>query len=346
MSRKRQRAIEAFFPVAEPAATKRPKLLDDSPPKTKKQAPIQAYFSAVDPTGKGKGRAIGEGDDENEDEDNYDYDYDAEDDDDDEDEPLMLPKWVLQAGEGEPPKIRDFPPVKVTPLPPVLPDKPGSIRVLKIYTRFAKVPDESVRSYPRIPGYTCYNVCKNRSPYHTLSPMLLGPVHDERKQLYAYNIEDGWQCSKVWPFHAQQGPRRWRYWREWSRIGRFSRLAKRHRTPAVPGQQVNARNRNIPLYSVYMNDQMDYGTARKRMYCRWYEELAPKTTAWQDLRNRHLMGQNLILLDYDGLDRLNPEENVDLTHEKLLELINDTSRPFGHGLVLAATLMGHPVWRE
>lgn len=254
------------------------------------------------------------------------------------------PKWVLEAGEGEPPRFRVFPPIKETPMPAV--QAPGSIRVLKIYTRFAKVPDPSCRAYPRVDGYKCYNVCKNRSPYHTLSPMMLGPVHDESGELFAHNIEDGWQCCKVWPFHRQQGDNWLELWGEWSRRGRFSRLAKRHRTPKAPGQQTDAVNRNVPLFSLYMGDEMDYVTARKRMYCRWYEELVQHVAEFRDLRARYLSGQKLILLDYDGLDRLNPAENVDLTPEKLRDLVNDGSRPFGHGLVLAATLMGCPVWRE
>ncbi|MCA9327833.1 hypothetical protein KDA14_04865, partial [Candidatus Saccharibacteria bacterium] len=68
--------------------------------------------------------------------------------------------------------------------------------------------------------------------------------------------------------------------------------------------------------------------------------------AYEDLKARHMSGVNLLLLEYDGLDRDNPDENRPLDHEMLQRLIVDDSRPFGHGLVLAACLMDCPVWHE
>lgn len=258
------------------------------------------------------------------------------------------PSWVVEADKGEPLVIKTFAKINVTKLPPEIEWKRGGIRVLKQYMFRAKV-DKSLKAYPVVPGYQCYNVCKNRGPYHTLSPMILGPVHDENGDLYALNIEDGWQCSKVWPLHmAGCESDEWiKNWSEWSRRGRFSGLAKRHRTPKTTEDQHigHETNKNVPAFTYYMGDKMDYVTARKRMYCIWYEKLAPETDAYKDLYARHLSGQNIILLDYDGLDRNNPKENIDLTKEKLLELVNDDSRPFGHGLVLASVLLGFPVWR-
>ncbi len=246
----------------------------------------------------------------------------------------VWPKWVKDAAIGEKPWIKKFPPFKAIPMPEVPAEKPGGIRVLKIYTQHARVPDESFRTDPVVPGYTCYRVCKNLSTYHELSPMLLGPVHDENGERYALNIEDGWQCSKVWPFHRNRGGDWLRMWNKWSENGRFSGLALRH------------RGRGPPLFSLYMGDEMDYVTARKRMYCEWMRQLAVEKEHFKDLRARYLRGENLILLDYDGLRREDPNENVDLTRERLKELVNDSSRPFGHGLVLAALIMDCHVWLD
>jgi len=70
------------------------------------------------------------------------------------------------------------------------------------------------------------------------------------------------------------------------------------------------------------------------------------TNAFKDLKARHLHGINLLLLEYDGLDRDNEEENKDLDEKMLKRLVEDGSRPFGHGLVLACVLLECHVWES
>lgn len=260
------------------------------------------------------------------------------------------PGWVLNADGGSPLNKRQFESIEIFPREKGR--ERGAIRVLKIYNRFNKHVLPEMKKWPVVIAadgvpYDRYNVCKN-TKYQDLSPMILGPVYtgtpqSETRELYAYNIEDGWQCSKVWRFHEEQGMQ---YWKEWSRRGRFSREARRHRIPAKPNQGGHATNKNIPLYSLYEGQKMSYLEARKKMYMPWYEELVVHTNAYKDLLNKHLSGVNLLLLEYDGLHRDKAEDNVDLTEQKLKELIDDESRPFGHGLVLAAMLLGYPVWRD
>jgi hypothetical protein len=132
-------------------------------------------------------------------------------------------------------------------------------------------------------------------------------------------------------------------WREWSRRARFSGEARRHRTPKQPGQLTHA-NANIPLFTFYGGQRLSYKEARERMYMVWYQQLAPATPAYKELKAKHLNGVNLLLLDYDGLYREKPEENCDLNRALLLRLLDDDSRPFGHGLVLAASLLDELVW--
>ena len=227
----------------------------------------------------------------------------------------------------------------------------GKIRVLKIYNRFARVDDDpELKKWPKIPGYERFNVCKNSSRYQELSPMLLGPVKDENGERYALNIEDGWQGSKVYPLHVKgyDGGRKggWqKNWTEYSKRARFSGEARRHRRPSRDkGKVIDSRNPNAPLFSYYMGDRLLYMDARERMYMPWYAELAKETKAFLDLKNRLLAGKNLLLLEYDGLDRRDPRKNRDLDENMLCRLIRDPCVIYGHGLGLASCLLDLRVW--
>ena len=150
----------------------------------------------------------------------------------------------------------------------------------------------------------------------------------------------------MWPAHLQgHEPESDAWlpdWLEWSRRGRMSGEARRHRIPKGDKGKVGHVNPNVPLFSYFRGERLHYLEARKVMYLRWYEELAPKTDAYKDLKAKHLAGVNLLLLEFDGLDR---RTEGDLTEARLRELIKDCDRPFGHGLCLAALLMDCPVWR-
>lgn len=253
------------------------------------------------------------------------------------------PDWVLAGNNGKPLKTRTFKAIIPLTKPPVEKRKRGGIRVLKIYNRFSKV-DSELKKWPHVEGYERFNVCKNNK-YQDLSPMLLGPVYDENGEEYGKNIEDAWQCSKVFEHQLENGKESlksdewWAKWNEWSRRGRFSGEARRHRT-------IKSTPPDKTLFSYYMGDRLDYITSRKRMYAVWYAQTVKKTNAYKDLKARHLSGQNLLLLEYDGLDRDNPEENKDLDEKSLQQYIDDPSRPFGHALVLACVLLGFEVWKK
>ena len=248
------------------------------------------------------------------------------------------PAWVREADSGTPIKFRTFNPITIYNRK--VSRERGKIRVLKIYNRFSKV-DDALKKWPIVldengQAYEKYNVCKNNQ-YQDLSPMKLGPVI-VKGQVYAHNIEDAWQCSKVYEYQQRmnKGDGDWlKNWNEWSKRGRMSGEARRHRS-----------SKSKTLYSIYQGEKLYYKEARNKMYLTWYEELVVKTDAYKDLLNRHLSGVNLLLLEYDGLDRDSKEYNIDLTEEKLKQLINDDSRPFGHGLALASLLLGYPVWRK
>ncbi len=255
------------------------------------------------------------------------------------------PDWVQEANSGTQLKLRKF--KSIIPYNgKQVEKKRGQVRVLKIYNRFANV-TSALKKWPSVEEYERFNVCKN-TRYQDLSPMVLGPVHDENKDLYAENIEDGWQCSKVWPSHIgvhdKDGDKWLPNWEEWSKRGRFSKEARRHRRPKQDAKVKVHSNPNIPLFSYYMKKRLTYKKARERMYMSWYKTLVVKTDAYKDLKARLDAGINLLLVEYDGLDRTNPLENKDLDEKMLINLLDDDTKPFGHGLVLASVLLDLPVW--
>lgn len=247
----------------------------------------------------------------------------------------------------EPRKVRQFKEIVPYKLKPGR--VPGKILVLKMYHRHDKSVGEELRKWPEVAGYERYNVCRGNSKYQALSPMILGPVmvdthvaslagparetgyHDEKP--YAFNIEDAWQCSKV--FRDQVGADGYPMedWYYWTKQGRASNYAQRHRGKGLGPCQ----------YSWFNREKLGYVEARKKLYCPWYAELVVKTKAFQDLKNRHDSGINLLLVEFDGIDR---DDTRPLTEARLKTMLNDENQIFGHGLVLACVLMGIEPWRE
>jgi len=260
----------------------------------------------------------------------------------------QYPDWVKEADKGKPLEPRQFKDVSPRTKPPII--KRGEIRVYKMPPRGTK------GGYPTPSGYTSIIPCKNRSCYHTLSPMLLKPVYirnsENEWEKYGETIEDCWQCSKVFPAHLcgkdHEKSNKWKTnWMEWSRRGRFSLQSRRHRVPkgkwVKQQKQFTNKNKNIPLFCYFKGEKLKYKDARLKMYMPWYEQLIQHENAFKDLYHRHLSGENFVLYDHDGLE---PKENDEaLTKKRLIQLINNDSRPFGHGLVLACCLLDLPLWR-
>ncbi len=277
------------------------------------------------------------------------------------------PKWVLEANSGKKRYLRSFKPITVSSAEPACDAEgtptPGAVRVLKIYGRFQHV-ESRLKTWPDVVSpitgipYTRINVCKNFSAHGTqLSPMALGPVTVDGK-VYALTLEDGWQCSKFYGAclcgaDVDDEDAWLPAWTAWSRRGRFSREARRHRRPKRnTGLDLRGTNVRVPLFSYFRGKRLGYKAAREAMYLPWYAELATQTPAFHDLVARHRAGENFLFLDFDGLDRDSPEDNVDLHVPHLTQLLADGSRPFGHGLALAALLLaeggetGARVWES
>ena len=114
-----------------------------------------------------------------------------------------------------------------------------------------------------------------------------------------------------------------------------SKEPKRHKYSI---KELPSKNKNIALYSWFYDDN---GIGRKftyiecrYFYCHFYEMLAPKTEHFKKLLELRRQGFNLVISGYDGFT-LRHEE---ITADKLYEFYKDSSRPFGHELVLLTLL--------
>lgn len=94
--------------------------------------------------------------------------------------------------------------------------------------------------------------------------------------------------------------------------------------------------RHNVVCSVWKEDEKvvyyDYITARKKIYCKIYEQLVYKTEAYHQLKQLY-QTHSLQICEIDVRPGL-------LTEEILREELNNPAQCFGHGYVLAACLMG------
>lgn len=155
-----------------------------------------------------------------------------------------------------------------------------------------------------------------------LSPFILGPVKMYRP-FTCFNVENGWQYTKLYPEHADKnGDPTDAYW-EWAKKGWSS--SQPHRYPMGKGRK--------PLCSVWMGKKLDYIEARKRIYIPLYAKAARRTWAWEHLQELHASSRSITLLDFDAYDHI----REGLTYE---DVMNNPNRKMGHSFVLAMMLDG------
>lgn len=103
------------------------------------------------------------------------------------------------------------------------------------------------------------------------------------------------------------------------------------------------------------NPPLDYIQGRKRIYLPWYQKLVQTQPRYQELKNHHLTGKNLLIIEVDGPHQESlayyrekygvPEnfiegDSMEATPEYLEIMLNDRKHPFGHGYCLAFSLLG------
>ncbi len=140
-----------------------------------------------------------------------------------------------------------------------------------------------------------------------------------------WNFESYWQSGKVFEGIPNETTKKW--WR--------ALKEPKKRYPNTKGKKV--------LYALFdgNNIQLDYITSRKTVYVPEYYELVKnkeRITYWKTMLEK---GNNLIIYDFDGPRTTTGEVTcLELTQDLLIEKINDTQFPFGHGYIIGACLLG------
>lgn len=170
--------------------------------------------------------------------------------------------------------------------------------------------------------------------FRGLSPFVLGPCKTYTG-IYARNFENLWQYSKVYGWQTIQYESGGNTnipisllhpsneWYKWRKQGWDNPKAVRY----PMGKGVKA------LFSHWQSTNMDYVTARKRIYAVEYCGNVVKTDSFRLLRSMFKNGTNLILLDYDAYDHR--QLGIDLK-----DVINNPDKKCGHAFILAMILTG------
>jgi len=165
-----------------------------------------------------------------------------------------------------------------------------------------------------------------------LSPKSLGPVEHIMPILPpALNLENFHQFAKVWPFEIDEYGKQKPEYIE-ARIKAYKDpIPHRHKYDRKTLKEYGP-NLNKPSFSLfYRTDgtEVHYSYIECRyFYCKKYEELAEKTEEFNCLKQWLNEGINLQIVGYDGYD----------ITKSVFDHYCDTSRPFGHELVLYTML--------
>lgn len=140
-----------------------------------------------------------------------------------------------------------------------------------------------------------------------------------------WNFESFWQSGKVFADISIETTKKW-----WKALKEPKR-----RFPKSKGKKV--------LYALFDGDdeKMDYITSRKKVYVPEYYELVKDRemmTHWKKMLSE---GHNIIVYDFDGPRTFDGGVTcLEITTDLLVEKINNTRFPFGHGYVVAGCIAG------
>ena len=208
----------------------------------------------------------------------------------------------------------------------------GDIKVTKLRMR---------KAVPHISGYVKifpnfkHGNRKDGIGMPSLSPMSLGPIEHGYKDLPpALNLENFHQGAKFFPGEVDKEGAITQEAYEMRKKIYLDPTPYRHKfeVPYYTGEKVK-RNKNIPLFSIHYkeDEEVRYSYLQSRyFYSHWYEKLAKKEGDFTLLNTLIDNGFNLLIIGYDGF----PVEE----DEALWKHYNDTTRPFGHELVLYTLL--------
>lgn len=140
-----------------------------------------------------------------------------------------------------------------------------------------------------------------------------------------YCFENYWQSGKVYEDIDREKQISW-----WKELKQPKRRYK------------NSKGKKV-LYALFdgSDEKMDYITSRKKIYVPEYYDLIKENDMITYWKNELLKGTDLVIYDFDGPRTENGEVTcIELNEELLINKINDTQFPFGHGYIVAATIAG------
>lgn len=159
------------------------------------------------------------------------------------------------------------------------------------------------------------------------SPMHMGEPYVSVEEGEYPNFEAYWQSLKLIENVEHDEAKLW-----WKTIKQA-----RRRHPKMKGNKVlGAVHKRFP------NERIGYVASRKKIYVPDYYEMIKDKAHTSTLRALALHGEKpLIVYDFDGPRNEAGEPTIERVNVELLKnKINDTTTPFGHGYVVAATLAG------
>lgn len=153
-----------------------------------------------------------------------------------------------------------------------------------------------------------------------LSPFIIpaGHLYDN---YYAKNVENGWQATKVYECHDNNGTPSKDYFLWAQKIWNDSYA---HRYPMGKGVK--------PLYSWWDGHKLSYIEARKKIYIPLYARGVIKTEAFKQLLYMYrTTPKDIYLIDFDGYNH--QELGISLT-----DVLNNPDKKMGHAFVIYSLL--------
>lgn len=178
---------------------------------------------------------------------------------------------------------------------------------------------------PKPSGFLRINVtsAQRKDNQYRLAFSPMTPIINRYKGYW--NFEAYWQSGKVF-----KGCDRIKQLKWWKRVGHNGKPKRRY---------PNSKKRKV-IYSQWNGGKkMDYIESRKKIYVPEYYNLIKDKDALNYLKNYRKRGGNIIIYDFDGPFDGDVPVSKEVNDKLLVEKINDPSRPFGHGYVVAAAIL-------
>jgi len=194
---------------------------------------------------------------------------------------------------------------------------------------FSRSKPWSKKPYETIKTVNVTSSQKSDSPYRRdFSPMT--PIEGGYKGFW--NFESYWQSGKVFNGISKDVARGW-----------WKKQMKPKRKYAGPGSVGKRLQVVFSAWPDYMEKEMQWVQSRKEVYVPEYSELIRNRDSTKELKALLESGKDIMIYDLDGPKLADgTPTTLEVTLDVLRNKINATDFPFGHGFIVAATLLAIP----